>query len=280
MKLAFGFVIIGIFTALPNLVYSTEGTVVKLNDALPGIHVEFEKNTPFLSIADLMADSLMAIQMDQESGLLVLCTVNNCQALFMQDETEVLWRNEQIYVQAKAALALLDCSCETGANQLKIKCPEPLLRQWVGANVGEHAPGFKLDDTNHTPVVLSALWARGPVVVLFVRSGDWDPISQRLLSQAQANVDSLHAHGVTVVAIHGYSQKIAEKWGQKLKLTYPLLSDAFAAVMRGYDVFDKGHLPRNAVFVLSPKGMIQFRQEQTEDILEVDWGKVFDAVKK
>jgi peroxiredoxin len=163
---------------------------------------------------------------------------------------------------------------------LKVKCPEPFQRQWVGANIGDHAPGFKLEDTNHTPVALSALCAHGPVVILFIRAGDWDPVSQRLLSQAQANFDSLHAKGFAVIAIHGYSQKIAEKWGQKLKLTLPLLSDSFAAVMRGYDVFDKGHMAKNAVFILNQKGIIQFRQVQTEDILELDWGKVFDAVKK
>jgi peroxiredoxin len=101
--------------------------------------------------------------------------------------------------------------------------------------------------------------------VAFVRSGQWDPLSRLLLNALESKLDTLHAAGCEVVAIHGYEAKVGAKWAAELKLHFAQLADNLSAVMRGYEVFDRGHLPHCAVFLLDREGVIHYRQVYEND---------------
>lgn len=163
------------------------------------------------------------------------------------------------YVRADAVTEALGCGVKARKRDvLELDCRVPLAR--VGTEAGLPAPGFRLPDARDSLVTLAGLLARGPVVVAFVRSGDWDPQSRILLTELQARRDSLRGAGVELVAIHGYEAAPAAKWAVALKLDFPQLADHLSAVMRGYGVFDKGNLPHPALFLIDRAGIIRLRQ--------------------
>ena len=116
-------------------------------------------------------------------------------------------------------------------------------------------------------------------MVAFVRSGDWDPMSRLLLSALESRLDSLRREGCEVVAIHGYEPKVGAKWATDLKLHFAQLSDHASAVMRGYEVFDQGHLPHCALFLLDRRGIICFRQVFGSEVVAPDIGPLLREVR-
>jgi peroxiredoxin len=128
-------------------------------------------------------------------------------------------------------------------------------------------------------VTLNDLLSRGPVVVVFVRSGDWDPLSRLLLDAVESKLDSLRGEGCEVVAIHGYEAKVGAKWAAELKLRFAQLADDASAVMRGYEVFDQGHLPLCAVFLLDRNGIIRYRQVLGSEVTMPDLEPLMQKLK-
>jgi peroxiredoxin len=129
-------------------------------------------------------------------------------------------------------------------------------------------------------VTLSELPRDHKVVIAFVRSLDWDPFSQMLVRRLQSVQDSLRAANARVVVIHGYQEKQNTVWQDSLKLSFPLLADDASAVMRGYDVFDRGPLPHPAVFVVDQSGVIRLRTVFEDLSVAPDISAVMEAVAR
>jgi peroxiredoxin len=213
----------------------------------------------YLSLAQVALKLPITLRQDAEAGLFVLCTLADCRPVYGIDASELVIIDSTAYVRVDAVAEALDCAAKIRKrDQVELNCNPPAVR--VGSQIGSVAPGFRLPDTHDSLVTLSGLLARGPLVVAFVRSGDWDPQSKKLLTELQARRDSLRGAGVDVVAIHGYETKLATKWMGALKLSFPQLADQHSAVMRGYDVFDKGNLPLPALFLIDRAGVIRLRQ--------------------
>jgi len=148
--------------------------------------------------------------------------------------------------------------------------------------VGQLAPDFKLPDAFGNPVSLSALLARGPVVISFYR-GEWCPfcnIELRALQQALPTIEQL---GATLVAISPEMPDHGIIASEKNKLTFPVLSDFGNKVARQFGIVfqigqelkefsrnafkndialrngeDSYQLPVPATYVLDTRGVIRF----------------------
>jgi peroxiredoxin len=148
--------------------------------------------------------------------------------------------------------------------------------------VGQLAPDFKLPDAFGNPVSLSALLARGPVVISFYR-GEWCPfcnIELRALQQALPTIEQL---GATLVAISPEMPDHGIIASEKNKLTFPVLSDFGNKVARQFGIVfqigqelkefsrnafkndialrngeDSYELPVPATYVLDTRGVIRF----------------------
>ena len=49
------------------------------------------------------------------------------------------------------------------------------------------------------------------------------------------------------------------KWSKDLSPGFPLLSDQYSAVIRAYDVLDRGRLPFPSIFLIDRQGIIRMR---------------------
>jgi peroxiredoxin len=99
--------------------------------------------------------------------------------------------------------------------------------------VGARAPEFTLPEARGTTVELSALLARGPVVVTFYR-GSWCPFCDLQLRAYQAVLGEIHALGAELVAISPQTPDYALTDVDRKQLAFPVLSDVGNHVARRY----------------------------------------------
>ena len=116
------------------------------------------------------------------------------------------------------------------------RATEQLIRSGLAGRAlkeGQPAPDFTLPDAQGKPVTLSALLARGPVVLTFYRGG-WCPYCNLQLKGYQEALGRIHALGAELVAV---SPQVPDKTidtVQKDALTFPVLSDVGHTVARKY----------------------------------------------
>lgn len=239
-----------------------------------------KKKAVYLKLDELPLKLPVSIRRDPETGLAILCTELTCTAVFPMDAENYRRLDTVVYVRVDRVADVLGYSVKKKKKEFQFECENACAHVRVGSAVGDHAPGFHLAARGDSLQSLSELRAAGPVVIIFIRSGDWDPLSRLLLMRlnaAQSSFDSLETH---VVAIHGYGKKMSGRWQDSLKVQVPLLSDDDSAVMRGYDVFDRGTLPHPTAFVIDQDGIIRFRQnyEQIEGPLDIS--SIIETIKK
>jgi peroxiredoxin len=235
----------------------------------------------FLALADVEPAMPITVRRDDSTGLAILCTTYDCRPVYWGDEQEMQVTDTAVYVSVDEVAQALGCRAKIKRKRdVYLTCAEGWPTQKVGAQVGERAAGFRLKANGDSTVTLNDLLSRRPVVVAFVRSGDWDPMSRLLLNALESKLDSLRDAGCEVVAIHGYEPKVGAKWAADLKLHFPQLSDNASAVMRGYEVFDLGHLPHCALFLLDRQGIIRYRQVFRSEVTLPDLGPLLEEVRK
>ncbi|MGC1784126.1 MAG: peroxiredoxin-like family protein [Acidobacteriaceae bacterium] len=170
--------------------------------------------------------------------------------------------------------------------------------------VGELAPDFTLPNAFGNPVSLSALLARGPVVVSFYR-GEWCPfcnIELRALQQALPKMEQL---GATLIAISPEMPDHGIVAAEKNKLTFPVLSDFGNKVARQFGIVfqigqdlkefsknafkndialrngeDSYELPVPATYVVDTSGVIRFAHVDVDYMTgRAEPGEVISALK-
>jgi peroxiredoxin len=99
--------------------------------------------------------------------------------------------------------------------------------------VGAIAPDFTLMDTEGNAVSLEALYANGPVVLIFYRGG-WCPFCNVYLRAFQMARTQLRALGAQVVLISPQLIVQAQALREQQGLLFPLLSDVGNQVARQY----------------------------------------------
>ncbi|MBU0507862.1 peroxiredoxin family protein [bacterium] len=234
---------------------------------------------PFLRVDELDRKLPLGVIRDA-SGIMVLRTAYDCVPVYEMDTTEVVVQDGIPYVNAEIVARALGCRMEGKRRSARIQCPETLDTTRVGSAIGERAPGFRLFSADSVLFTLDSLREGGPVVVMFVRPAEWDPVSRALLVGAQQKLDSLRGGGFSVVGIHGYETRFGKRWADSLKLDFPLLSDRFSAVMRGYKVFDKGNLPYPTLFLMDESGIIRLKRVWKEYADVVDWKEIMGAISE
>lgn len=236
----------------------------------------------FVDVAEACIKLPISVEFDTTALMAVLCTSANCRPVYLEDEDEAAIVDHRISVRAEVIAEALGCTGEVRKKQTVVMDCGGKTWTKVGSAEGEHAPGFTLPmakDTMGTVVSVSMteLLIKGAVAVLFFRSAEWDPFSQALLAEAQAKLDSLNAAGVQVVGIHGYEAWVSRKWAPRFGITFPLLADHLSAVARGYKVFERGNLPRPALFLIDPTGVIRLRHEFDSTVMP-DLGILMRAI--
>jgi peroxiredoxin len=98
---------------------------------------------------------------------------------------------------------------------------------------GAAAPAFELPDQNGKPISLAALFASGPLVVVFLR-GRWCPFCVATVEAWNEALPQVRAAGAVLVGISPQTVHQSYLMHNQHKLGFPLLSDAGNKVARQF----------------------------------------------
>lgn len=241
----------------------------------------YYKKTFFLHVDDVAARLPITVVHDTTAGLFVLCTPYDCVPAFEPDTLEVRRTADGFYIKTERFAEALNCPVKikkTGA--ITFSCGYPAWTQKVGPNVDDAAPGFILHNELDSTIALTSLLKDKPLVLLFIRSGDWDPASRLIMKNLLVSADTIRMAGYNIAVIHGYSSKDAAKWQKTSQYPYIFLSDQYSTVMRAYHVFDRSHIPHPSAFLIDKSGTIRFRRIFDEPDVVPDVSPLIDMIKR
>ena|SRR5579859_5807602 len=100
--------------------------------------------------------------------------------------------------------------------------------------VGAIAPDFSLPDHSGKVVRLSALLAKGPVLLYFYPA-DFTPVCTREACAFSAVEPELAKAGVSLIGISPQDEATHTRFRERYSLPFPLLADPDKQVIRAYD---------------------------------------------
>jgi peroxiredoxin Q/BCP len=122
--------------------------------------------------------------------------------------------------------------------------------------VGSQAPDFSLPGTGDKNYSLSQF--RGVTVVLVFYPGDSTLVCTKQLCSYNNELAQFEKVGAQVLAISHQNMTSHDKFTDKHKFGFPLLSDPDKKVLNDYGVVGFAGLPRRSVFVIDPNGVVKY----------------------
>ncbi|GAA4080767.1 thioredoxin-dependent thiol peroxidase [Actinomadura miaoliensis] len=127
---------------------------------------------------------------------------------------------------------------------------------------GDVAPEFELPDADGNPVSLASL--RGRRVILYFYPAAMTPGCTKESVDFQSSLADFEAAGATVIGVSPDEPPKLAKFREKEGLTFPLLSDPDADVLRAYGAYGEKKLYGRVVvgvirstFIIDPDGKIE-----------------------
>lgn len=257
--------------------YNITGLVREHSCQIEGIR--HGKNV-FLSLADIQNRLPVEVLDDSVARIVVLAGVSDCVPVFYDDEQEFLSEKGMKFVAADALGKSFGCdkhNLRKGSLQFTGGGANSWLRP--GVDSGRVAPGFSLKNELGAEVSLVEALKSSSVLLAFVRSGKWDPLSKDMLKSLNTNAEQMQKAGYQILAVHGYEEFDGKSWQDSLKISLPLLADSYSAVMRGYQVYDTGSNPVPTIFLIDRSGVIRFKKSYPKEIVEFEVGEVVERIK-
>lgn len=125
--------------------------------------------------------------------------------------------------------------------------------------VGETAPDFRLRGPDGQIVTLSEFRGVNPVVLAFFPLA-FSPVCSHQLPDIEGRMGRLRARHAEVLGISVDSHHANREFGNRLRLTFPLLSDLRREASRAYGVMLEKHAYSNrALFLVDLDGRIAYR---------------------
>jgi peroxiredoxin Q/BCP len=122
--------------------------------------------------------------------------------------------------------------------------------------VGSQAPDFSLPGTGDKNYSLAQF--RGVTVVLVFYPGDSTLVCTKQLCSYNNELAQFEKVGAQVLAISHQNMTSHDKFADKHKFGFPLLSDPDKKVLNDYGVVGFAGLPRRSVFVIDPNGVVKY----------------------
>lgn len=127
----------------------------------------------------------------------------------------------------------------------------------VGARVGAPAPDFTLLDAGGTPVRLSEFRGRAEVVLFFYPKDNTPGCSAEACAFRDSH-EVFKEAGAEVIGISSDTEGSHQRFAERLRLPFRLLSDADGAVRARYGVpRTLGLLPGRVTYVIDREGIVR-----------------------
>jgi peroxiredoxin len=107
-----------------------------------------------------------------------------------------------------------------------------------GPRVGTVIPAFELRDQDGRPRTFDSLKGRAGLVLNFNRSVNWCPYCKSQLVELGRQVESFRARGLEIAAIVPEPVADLKAFTTRLKIPFPILSDADSSVVRRFGLED------------------------------------------
>src|SRR5689334_3348137 len=146
-------------------------------------------------------------------------------------------------------------------------------------NVGEHAPGFTLNDAEGSAWKLSD--HVGKTVVLLFYPRDNTPVCTKQLCSVRDHWSEYQATGAEIVGISTDTLESHKKFAEKKHFPFKLLSDRSGEVIDKYGA--KSWIPgraARAVVVIDKNGRIAYRKVEAVSLLRPNDDDVLAAIRK
>ncbi len=108
----------------------------------------------------------------------------------------------------------------------------------IGLAPGAAAPDAEVHDLQGQAVQLSALFSRGPTLLVFYRGG-WCPYCNTQVRQLTEAAEQFSAHGVALIMISVDRPEAAATTEAAYDIPFPVLSDSDLAAHRAYHVVEQ-----------------------------------------
>jgi thioredoxin-dependent peroxiredoxin len=131
-----------------------------------------------------------------------------------------------------------------------------MMSSETSIEVGSKAPDFSLPGTGDKNYSLTQF--RGVTVVLVFYPGDSTLVCTKQLCSYNNELAQFEKVGAQVLAISHQNMTSHDKFADKHKFGFPLLSDPDKKVLNDYGVVGFAGLPRRSVFVIDPNGVVKY----------------------
>lgn len=128
----------------------------------------------------------------------------------------------------------------------------------MALDVGDLAPDFTLPSTQGE-ITLSKQLAAGSVLLVFY-PGDDTPVCTKQLCDYRDNLDTFGDLGVQVLGINPQSLSSHERFADKRKLPFPLLSDSDKSTCRAYGAIGLLGMTRRALVLIGTDGRVRWQR--------------------
>ncbi|MEE2664632.1 MAG: peroxiredoxin [Myxococcota bacterium] len=128
----------------------------------------------------------------------------------------------------------------------------------MALDVGDLAPDFTLPSTQGE-ITLSKQLAAGSVLLVFY-PGDDTPVCTKQLCDYRDNMTTFGELGVQVLGINPQSLSSHERFADKRKLPFPLLSDSDKSTCRAYGAIGLLGMTRRALVLIGTDGRVRWQR--------------------
>lgn len=171
---------------------------------------------------------------------------------------------------------------------LALLWPAAALAFDIGPAVDAKVPALHATDLTGHPVRLAELSGKNGVVLMFFRSAKWCPYCQKQLMEFRDAQAPLEARGYRLVALSYDPPEVLAGFAAQRQVGYTLLSDPGSVTIDAFKLRDPQYKPDNfaygvpmpAIFVLSPKGVVQAKLAEEGYKVRPSVQAVLDAVDK
>jgi peroxiredoxin len=145
--------------------------------------------------------------------------------------------------------------------------PAPVVDvQKLGPQVGTRVPDFALVDQEGQRRTLASLGGPKGLMLVFVRSADWDPYCKSQLIELQSRLSDLKRNGFGLVAISYDPVPVLAEFAQRRAITFRLLSDPGSATINRFGILNTTEknphaygTPFPGTFMLNSEGVVTAR---------------------
>ena len=135
----------------------------------------------------------------------------------------------------------------------------------IGPAVGAKAPPISAKDVSGQSVTIKSLSDKNGVVLVFFRSAKWCPFCQKQLMDLRDAQAPLAHRGYKLVALSYDPPEVLTAFATKQKIGFTFLSDLGSTTIDAFKLRDPQYkegsfaygVPMPAIFVISPRGVIQ-----------------------